>query len=52
MGKSKRSAVRALDWLVARGVEVAAVVAPEDEPEPHPDQRARPGRAAATGCRW
>ena len=29
MGKSKRSSVRALDWLVARGVDVAAVVAPE-----------------------
>ena len=39
MGKSKRSAVRALDWLVAREVEVVAVVAPEDEPEAHPDQR-------------
>ena len=36
MGKSKRSAVRALDWLVARGVEVVAVVAPE------------PGRARPT----
>ena len=31
MGKSKRSAVRALDWLVANGVEVAAVVAPEPD---------------------
>jgi methionyl-tRNA formyltransferase len=31
MGKSKRSAVRALDVLVARGVEVAAVVAPEPD---------------------
>jgi len=39
MGKSKRSAVRALDWLVARDVEVVAVVAPEDEAEAHPDQR-------------
>jgi methionyl-tRNA formyltransferase len=29
MGKSKRSAVRALDLLVERGVEVVAVVAPE-----------------------
>ena len=29
MGKSKRSSVRALDWLVAHGVDVAAVVAPE-----------------------
>ena len=27
MGKSKRSAVRALDWLVEQGVDVAAVVA-------------------------
>jgi methionyl-tRNA formyltransferase len=31
MGKSKRSAVRALDWLVERGVEVVAVVAPEPD---------------------
>jgi methionyl-tRNA formyltransferase len=29
LGKSKRSSVRALDWLVAQGVDVAAVVAPE-----------------------
>jgi methionyl-tRNA formyltransferase len=29
MGKSKGSAVRALDWLVGRGVDVRAVVAPE-----------------------
>jgi len=31
MGKSKRSAVRALDWLVAQGAEVVAVVAPEPD---------------------
>jgi methionyl-tRNA formyltransferase len=31
MGKSKRSAVRALDWLVESGAEVAAVVAPEPD---------------------
>jgi methionyl-tRNA formyltransferase len=31
MGKSKRSVVRALDWLVERGVEVVAVVAPEPD---------------------
>ena len=31
LGKSKRSAVRALDWLVERGVEVVAVVAPEPD---------------------
>jgi methionyl-tRNA formyltransferase len=31
MGKSKRSAVRALEWLVERGVEVVAVVAPEPD---------------------
>jgi methionyl-tRNA formyltransferase len=31
MGKSKRTAVRALDWLVECGVEVAAVVAPEPD---------------------
>jgi methionyl-tRNA formyltransferase len=29
MGKSKRSAVLALDWLVERGIEVPAVVAPD-----------------------
>ena len=28
MGKSKRSAAMALDWLVAQGAQVAAVVAP------------------------
>jgi methionyl-tRNA formyltransferase len=39
MGKSKRSAVRALDWLVERGVEVPAVVAPKPEPELHDSQR-------------
>jgi methionyl-tRNA formyltransferase len=39
MGKSKRSAVQALDWLVARGVEVVAVVAPEPDPEVHDQQR-------------
>lgn len=31
MGKSKRTAVRALDWLVERGVDVAAVVAPDPD---------------------
>ena len=30
MGKSKRSALSALDWLAGRGVDVAAVVAPQD----------------------
>jgi methionyl-tRNA formyltransferase len=39
MGKSKRSAVRALDWLVERGVEVAAVVAPEPDETLHEQQR-------------
>jgi len=39
MGKSKRSAVRALEWLVAQGVEVAAVVAPEPDRSAHPEQR-------------
>jgi methionyl-tRNA formyltransferase len=39
MGKSKRSAVGALDWLVARGVEVAAVVAPEPDDVTHEAQR-------------
>jgi methionyl-tRNA formyltransferase len=31
MGKSKRSVVRALDWLVESGAEVVAVVAPEPD---------------------
>jgi methionyl-tRNA formyltransferase len=39
MGKSKRSAVRALDWLVERGVEVPAVVAPDPDPDLHDSQR-------------
>jgi methionyl-tRNA formyltransferase len=39
MGKSKRSAVVALDWLVARGVEVVAVVAPEPDETLHHRQR-------------
>jgi methionyl-tRNA formyltransferase len=39
MGKSKRSAVRALDWLVASGVEVAAMVAPEPDELTHEQQR-------------
>jgi methionyl-tRNA formyltransferase len=32
MGKSKRSAVRALDWLVEQGVEVPAVLASDPDP--------------------
>ena len=32
LGKHKRSAARALEFLVARGVDVAAVVAPEPDP--------------------
>jgi methionyl-tRNA formyltransferase len=39
MGKSKRSAARALEWLVEQGVEVVAVVAPEPDGSAHPDQR-------------
>jgi methionyl-tRNA formyltransferase len=39
MGKSKRSAVGALDWLVARGADVAAVVAPEPDELTHEAQR-------------
>jgi methionyl-tRNA formyltransferase len=39
MGKSKRSAVRALDWLVEHDVEVAAVVAPEPDRWTHEAQR-------------
>ena len=47
MGKSKRSAVRALDWLVERGVDVAAVVAPEpDEPDARPTSASTWPRAA------
>ena len=39
MGKHKRSAARALDWLVERGCEVPAVVAPEPDELAHPEQR-------------
>jgi methionyl-tRNA formyltransferase len=39
MGKHKRSAVRALEWLVDRGAEVAAVVAAEPDDLPHEQQR-------------
>lgn len=39
MGKSKRSAVVALDWLVARGADVAAVVAPAPDETLHHQQR-------------
>ena len=39
MGKSKRSAVLALDWLVARGAEVVAVVAPDPDELTHEQQR-------------
>jgi methionyl-tRNA formyltransferase len=39
MGKHKRSAVRALDWLVARSVEVVAVVAPDPDDSAHEAQR-------------
>jgi methionyl-tRNA formyltransferase len=39
MGKSKRSATRALRWLVEQGCEVAAVVAPEPDHTLHPEQR-------------
>ena len=39
MGKCKRSAARALDWLVAEGVEVAAVVASEPDRYTREEQR-------------
>lgn len=39
MGKSKSSAVRALDWLCARGANVVAVVAPAPDPALHESQR-------------
>jgi methionyl-tRNA formyltransferase len=39
MGKSKRSSVRALDWLVEHGVEVPAVVAPAPDPALEDSQR-------------
>ncbi len=39
MGKSKHSAVLALDWLAARGAEVVAVVAPEPDELTHERQR-------------
>lgn len=39
LGKHKRSAARALDFLVRQGVEVAAVVAPEPDPRSAEAQR-------------
>jgi methionyl-tRNA formyltransferase len=45
MGKSKRSAVLALDWLAARGAEVVAVVAPD--PDELTDERQRLDLAAS-----
>jgi methionyl-tRNA formyltransferase len=39
MGKSKRSAVDALEWLVGRGAQVVAVVAPEPDPATRREQR-------------
>jgi len=39
MGKSKRSAVLALDWLVAQGAEVVAVVASDPDELTHEQQR-------------
>ena len=39
MGKSKRSAVLALDWLAVRGAEVVAVVAPDPDDRIHERQR-------------
>jgi methionyl-tRNA formyltransferase len=39
MGKCKRSAARALDWLVGEGVEVAAVVASEPDEFTRDEQR-------------
>ncbi|HEX5896272.1 MAG TPA: hypothetical protein VFY47_08090, partial [Thermoleophilaceae bacterium] len=39
MGKCKRSAARALDWLVEQGVDVAAVVASEPDGFTREEQR-------------
>jgi methionyl-tRNA formyltransferase len=39
LGKHKRSAARALDWLVEQGVDVPAVVAAEPDDWTHPEQR-------------
>jgi methionyl-tRNA formyltransferase len=39
LGKCKRSAARALDWLVEQGVEVVAVVAPEPDRWTRQEQR-------------
>jgi methionyl-tRNA formyltransferase len=39
LGKNKRSAARALDWLVQEGCEVPAVVAAEPDDWTHPEQR-------------
>ena len=39
LGKNKRSAAQALDWLVGQGCEVPAVVAAEPDDWTHPEQR-------------
>ena len=39
LGKNKRSAARALDWLVEQGCEVPAVVAAEPDEWTHDEQR-------------
>ena len=39
MGKCKRSAARALEWLVDQGCEVAAVVAADPDEHTRPEQR-------------
>ncbi len=52
MGKHKRSAVQALEYLVQRGFEIPAVVAP-----PRPRRRRSASSVStrppgATGCGW
>ena len=49
MGKHKRSAARALDWLVSEGVEVVAVVAAEPDALTRDEQRWT-WRRSATAC--
>ena len=51
MGKSKRSAVLALDWLAARGAEVVAVVAPEPGRRSPTSGSGSTSPRTATGCR-
>ena len=51
LGKHKQSTVRALEFLVGRGADVAAVVAPEPDAQTAPSSASTSGRSAAA-WRW